>query len=203
MGFTVLSMSLSLVAVFTPILLMGGIIGRLFREFAMTLSVAILVSLLVSLTTTPMMCAYVLRRQAADGPAVRSGFFTRVSGASERVFEWARREYARSLAWSLRHATLVLLILAATLCLNVFLFYIVPKGFFPQQDTGRLIGGIQADQSISFQLMSQKLTQFIDIIHNDKAVDSVVGFTGGGQTNGGFVFALAQAHRPSVLPRTR
>ncbi|HXP13626.1 MAG TPA: efflux RND transporter permease subunit, partial [Stellaceae bacterium] len=188
-SFTVLSMSLSLVAVFTPILLMGGIIGRLFREFAVTLSIAILVSLLVSLSTTPMMCAYFLRSQAAGGPAARPGFFTRVSGVSERVFERARDFYAKSLAWSLKRAPLVLIILAATLCLNVFLFYIVPKGFFPQQDTGRLIGSIQADQSISFQLMSQKLTRYIDIIHNDQAVASVVGFTGGGQTNGGFVFA--------------
>jgi multidrug efflux pump len=188
-GFTVLSMSLSLVAVFTPILLMGGIIGRLFREFAMTLSVAILVSLLVSLTTTPMMCAYLLRRERAGKDALRPGILARVTGVSERVFERARGGYAKSLTWSLKRAPLVLAILAATLCLNVFLFYIVPKGFFPQQDTGRLTGNIQADQSISFQLMSQKLTQFINIVHNDKAVASVVGFTGGGQTNGGFVFA--------------
>ena len=188
-SFTVLSMSLSLVAVFTPILLMGGIIGRLFREFAVTLSVAILVSLLVSLSATPMMCAYVLRRQTTAGPTARPGPFARVSGVSKRVFERARGFYAKSLTWSLKRAPLVLLILAATLCLNVFLFIIVPKGFFPQQDTGRMIGIIQADQSISFQLMSQKLTRFIDIIHNDKDVASVVGFTGGGQTNGGFVFA--------------
>ena len=188
-SFTVLSMSLSLVAVFTPILLMGGIIGRLFREFAMTLSIAILVSLLVSLSTTPMMCAYFLRRERAGNGTARRGALARISGVSERVFERARDFYAKSLAWSLRRAPLVLVILAATLCLNVFLFYIVPKGFFPQQDTGRLIGSIQADQSISFQLMSQKLTRYINIIHNDKAVASVVGFTGGGQTNGGFVFA--------------
>ena len=188
-SFTVLSMSLSLVAVFTPILLMGGINGRLFREFAMTLSIAILVSLLVSLSTTPMMCAYFLRRERAGNGTARRGALARISGVSERVFERARDFYAKSLAWSLRRAPLVLVILAATLCLNVFLFYIVPKGFFPQQDTGRLIGSIQADQSISFQLMSQKLTRYINIIHNDKAVASVVGFTGGGQTNGGFVFA--------------
>jgi multidrug efflux pump len=188
-SFTVLSMSLSLVAVFTPILLMGGIIGRLFREFAMTLSIAILVSLLVSLSTTPMMCAYFLRRERAGNETARRGALARISGVSERAFEQARDFYAKSLAWSLRRSKLVLVILAATLCLNVFLFYIVPKGFFPQQDTGRLIGSIQADQSISFQLMSQKLTRYINIIHNDKAVASVVGFTGGGQTNGGFVFA--------------
>jgi len=188
-GFTVLSMSLSLVAVFTPILLMGGIIGRLFREFAMTLSVAILASLLVSLTTTPMMCAYLLRRERTGKDAPRAGLLARVTGVSERVFERAHGFYAKSLTGALKRAPLVLAILAATLCLNVFLFYIVPKGFFPQQDTGRLTGSIQADQSISFQLMSQKLTQFINIVHNDKAVASVVGFTGGGQTNGGFVFA--------------
>ena len=199
-GFTVLSMSLSLVAVFTPILLMGGIIGRLFREFAMTLSVAILVSLLVSLTATPMMCAYLLRREAKAESSSKPGLSARVTGWSERVFERAHGFYARSLAWSLTRAPLVLLILAATLCLNVFLFYIVPKGFFPQQDTGRLTGSIQADQSISFQLMSQKLTQLIDIIHKDPAVDSVVGFTGGGQTNGGFVFASLKpiSDRPNV-----
>jgi len=210
-GFTVLSMSLSLVAVFTPILLMGGIIGRLFREFAVTLSVAILVSLLISLSTTPMMCAYLLRRErrADDGkPAARRGFLARITGTSERVFERARQGYARSLAWSLRRSPLILLILVATLCLNVFLFYIVPKGFFPQQDTGRLTGSIQADQSISFQLMSQKLTQFINIIHADPAVDSVVGFTGSGQTNGGFVFVSLKpiADRPSatqVIARLR
>jgi multidrug efflux pump len=199
-GFTVLSMSLSLVAVFTPILLMGGIIGRLFREFAMTLSVAILVSLLVSLTATPMMCAHLLRREAKAATQTRPGIAARIAGVSERVFENARDFYGRSLTWSLSRAPLVLLILLATLCLNVFLFYIVPKGFFPQQDTGRLVGNIQADQSISFQLMSQKLTQFIDIIHKDPAVDSVVGFTGGGQTNGGFVFASLKpiSERPSA-----
>ena len=202
-----LSMSLSLIAVFVPILLMGGIVGRLFREFAMTLSVAILISLVVSLTTTPMMCAYL----AADG---------RRSGA--RAGSTAQRARLRGDARVLRphagvgaamagagHAGLAALIVA----LNVYLFIVVPKGFFPQQDTGRMIGGIQADQSISFQLMQQKLTQFIGIIGEDPAVDSVVGFTGGGQTNSGFVFValkpLAErnvsvdaGHRPAA-PQAR
>jgi multidrug efflux pump len=182
-GFTVLSMSVSLVAVFIPILLMGGIIGRLFREFAVTLSVAIMVSLAVSLTTTPMMCALFLRRpkSAAEG----EGWFGRIS---ERSFGAVHRGYERSLAWALDHALVTIGILLATLCLNVFLFIIVPKGFFPQQDTGRLIGGLQGDQSISFQLMRSKLTQMMSIVGKDPAVASVAGFTGGGQTNFGNMF---------------
>jgi multidrug efflux pump len=182
-GFTVLSMSVSLVAVFIPILLMGGIIGRLFREFAVTLSVAILVSLAVSLTTTPMMCALFLRRPKSidEGEA----WYYRLS---ERAFGWVHRRYERSLAWALDHASLTMLILVATLCLNVFLFIIVPKGFFPQQDTGRLIGGLQGDQSISFQLMRTKLAQMMSIVAKDPAVASVAGFTGGGQTNFGNMF---------------
>jgi multidrug efflux pump len=180
-GFTVLSMSLSLIAVFIPILLMGGIVGRLFREFAVTLSVAILISLAISLTTTPMMCAYLFKseRNLAHG---------RLYHAIERGFDAVLHGYERTLGWALRHALLMVAILAAVLMLNVYLFYMIPKGFFPEQDTGRMIGGIQADQSISFQLMSQKLKQFIRIIGRDPAVASVVGFTGGGQTNSGFVF---------------
>ncbi len=194
-GFTVISMSLSLVAVFTPILLMGGLIGRLFREFAVTLSVAILVSLVLSLTTTPMMCARLLRRPRADDPPPRG-----VLRWSERAFDRLRDTYRRSLAWSLRHSRLVFAMLVATLCLNVLLFVVVPKGFFPEQDTGRLVGGIQADQSISFQLMQQKLSQFIAIMRKDPAVESVVGFTGGGQTNSGFVFASLKPidRRPGI-----
>jgi multidrug efflux pump len=180
-GFTVLSMSVSLVAVFIPILLMGGIIGRLFREFAVTLSIAILLSLAVSLATTPMMCAFVLKQPRREEHG-------RLYRLSERIFSSTLHVYERSLAWSLRHPRSILLILLATLCLNGYLFSIVQKGFFPQQDTGRLTGGIQADQSISFQLMRQKLTQFVSIVQKDPAVDNVVGFTGGGQTNGGFVF---------------
>ncbi|HTQ35220.1 MAG TPA: efflux RND transporter permease subunit [Stellaceae bacterium] len=181
-GFTVLSMSLSLIAVFVPILLMGGIVGRLFREFAMTLSIAIMISLVISLTTTPMMCAFVLRRSSAGA---RHG---RVYRASEWVFNKSLRFYEHTLTAALRAPGMVMLVLAVTVCLNVFLFIHVPKGFFPQQDTGRMIGGIQADQSISFQLMRQKLKQFIGIIKSDPAVESVVGFTGGFQTNSGFVF---------------
>jgi multidrug efflux pump len=179
-GFTVLSMSLSLIAVFVPILLMGGIVGRLFREFAMTLSIAIMISLAISLTTTPMMCAFVLRRQRRE--------HGRIYRISERAFDAMLNFYDRTLTAALRAPGMVMLILLVTVCLNVFLFIEVPKGFFPQQDTGRMIGGIRADQSISFQAMRQKLTQFISIIREDPAVADVVGFTGGGQTNSGFVF---------------
>jgi multidrug efflux pump len=182
-GFTVLSMSLSLIAVFTPILLMGGIVGRLFREFAMTLSVAILISLVVSLTTTPMMCAHVL----ADH---KRGAHGRVYRAAERAFDGVLSVYDRSLRQALRWPALVMLSLAATIGLAGYLFTVVPKGFFPEQDTGRMIGGIQADQSISFQLMQKKLAQFVNIIRHDPAVANIVGFTGGGQTNSGFVFVV-------------
>jgi multidrug efflux pump len=180
-GFTVLSMSLSLVAVFIPILLMGGIVGRLFREFAVTLSVAVLVSLVVSLTMTPVMCAYLARPQRQGAP----GFFARLS---ERGFAGVLSFYEQSLRWALSHSRLMMLLLVAVLALNFYLFWIVPKGFFPQQDTGRLVGGIQADQSISFQRMREKLAQFVAIVQKDPAVESVVGFTGGAQTNSGFVF---------------
>ena len=182
-GFTVLSMSLSLVAVFIPILLMGGIIGRLFREFAVTLSVAILVSLAVSLTTTPMMCALFLRRpkSIAEG----EGWFGRLS---ERSFNAIQNGYRRTLTWALDRPLTMMAILLVTLCFNVFLFIIVPKGFFPQQDTGRMIGGMVADQSISFQLMEQKLSQMMTIVSQDPAVASIAGFTGGGQTNFGMSF---------------
>jgi multidrug efflux pump len=183
-GFTVLSMSLSLIAVFVPILLMGGIVGRLFREFAVTLSVAILISLVVSLTTTPMMCAYITTHRPHHKGERRSRWYV----ASERVFEAVLGFYDRTLVQALRHPLVAVLILCLTVGLNVYLFILIPKGLFPQQDTGRVIGGIQADQSISFQLMRQKLTDFITIIREDPAVDSVVGFTGGGQTNSGFVF---------------
>jgi multidrug efflux pump len=180
-SFTVLSMSLSLIAVFIPILLMGGIVGRLFREFAVTLSVAILVSLAVSLTTTPMMCARLLR---ARGERVPGRLFV----ASERAFKWMLAEYEASLSWALRHPRLMMQLLAAIIGLNVFLYIVVPKGFFPQQDTGRMIGSIQADQGISFQAMRQKLADFIEIVRADPAVENVVGFTGGGQRNSGFMF---------------
>ena len=180
-GFTVLSMSISLVAVFIPILLMGGVIGRLFREFAVTLSAAIAVSLVVSLTTTPMMCARLLRdaRNREHGRLYRAG---------EWVFNALRTAYERSLGWALRHAPFMMLILLVTVCMNVYLYVIVPKGFFPQQDTGRFIGTIQADQNISFQSMQRKLVDILNTVRQDPAVDHAVGFTGGGQTNSGFMF---------------
>ena len=174
-GFTVLSISLSLIAVFLPILLMGGILGRLFREFTLTLSLAILISLAISLTTTPMMCALFLRPRAPERLRQhRRSFFERVLGG-----------YERSLVWALQHSRLVLVIFFAAIALNAFLFYVVPKGFFPQQDTGRLIGTLQADQSVSFQLMTQKLRQMMDIVQKDPAVEHVVGYTGVG-SGGGF-----------------
>jgi len=181
-GFTVLSMSISLIAVFIPILLMGGIVGRLFREFAMTISIAIMISLAISLATTPMMCAVLLRPHTNEGHG-------RLYQISERFFDSMLELYRRSLTVSLRHPRSIMLILAAVLGLNFYLYDVIPKGFFPQQDTGRVTGSIQADQSISFQLMQQKLAQFVTIIKQDPAVETVVGFTGGGQTNSGFVFA--------------
>ena len=174
-GFTVLSISLSLVAVFLPILLMGGILGRLFREFTLTLSLAIMISLAISLTTTPMMCALFLRPRPPEAATPRRpGFFDRILAG-----------YERSLGWALRHSRLVLFIFIAAIILNVLLFYIVPKGFFPEQDTGRLIGTLQADQSVSFQLMTQKLRQMMAIVQEDSAVEHVVGYTGVG-SGGGF-----------------
>ncbi len=172
-GFTVLSISLSLIAVFIPILLMGGILGRLFREFTVTLSIAILVSLAISLTTTPMMCALLLRAGQAPQPARRPGLIERL-----------RRGYGRTLTWALRHSRLVLLIFVAAIGLNVALYIVVPKGFFPQQDTGRMVGSLQADQSISFQSMSQKLRQMMSIVRADPAVENVVGYTGVGSGGG-------------------
>ncbi len=180
-SFTVLSMSLSLIAVFLPILLMGGIVGRLFREFAVTLSAAILVSLVVSLTVTPMMCARLLRPRSSTP----QGRFNR---ASERAFAAMLNGYRASLDWALDHGRIMLLLLLAVVGLNIYLYTVIPKGFFPQQDTGRLMGSIQADQSISFQAMRDKLAAFVEIVRQDPAVDGVVGFTGGGQTNSGRMF---------------
>ncbi len=171
-GFTVLSMSTSLVAVFIPILLMGGIVGRLFREFAVVLSVAIGVSLLISLTTTPMMCARFLRRE--------TGRHNRLYRFSESGFNRLLRTYDISLRWVLRHQFLILLLTFGTVCLNIYLFVQTPKGFFPQQDTGRITGLIQGDQDLSFAAMSQKMRTFTDIVLQDPAVDTVASFTGGG-----------------------
>ncbi|ACL59031.1 efflux RND transporter permease subunit [Methylobacterium nodulans] len=187
-GFTVLSMSLSLVAVFIPILLMGGLIGRFFQEFAVVLSLAILISLVLSLTTTPMMCARLL----TPGPHGRRPNL--VARALEVGFDLLLRGYGRTLAWALRHGAIVMLVLLGAVGLNVYLFVIVPKGFFPQQDTGQMIGGIQADQRISFQAMSTKLKQATDIVQADPAVESVVGFTGGRGTNSANVFVGLKPH---------
>jgi len=181
-GFTVLSISISLVAVFTPLLLMGGIVGRLFREFAVTLSVAILVSLVVSLTTTPMMCSRLLKEKQEHG---------RLYHASERVFAWILSLYERSLTWVLRHPAPMLLLLLITIGVNVYLLVIVPKGFFPQQDTGRLAGGIQGAQDSSFAAMRQRMVRFVDIVKSDPGVANVVAFTGSGggtTTNTGRMF---------------
>jgi multidrug efflux pump len=181
-GFTVLSISISLVAVFIPLLFMGGIVGRLFREFAVTLSAAVLISLAISLTTTPMMCAYLLRRSVAERAP------NALQRLAEKSFGYVLKSYERSLDWALGNKGLVLLSLIAVIVLNVYLFSIVPKGFFPQQDTGQLNGGLRADQSISFQAMQKKLKAYVDLIYKDPAVDSVVGFTGGGRAGGGFMF---------------
>ncbi|EKY3090417.1 multidrug efflux RND transporter permease subunit MdtC [Cronobacter dublinensis] len=178
-GFTVLSMSLSLVAVFLPLLLMGGLPGRLFREFAVTLSVAIGISLVVSLTLTPMMCGWLLKTRAQKE--------TRRTGIN-RLLLALQGGYARSLGWVLNHARLVGVVLLATIALNVWLYISIPKTFFPEQDTGRLMGGIQADQSISFQAMRGKLQDFMKIIRDDPAVDNVTGFTGGSRVNSGMMF---------------
>ena len=179
-GFTVLSMSISLVAVFIPMLLLGGIVGRLFREFAVTLSVAVLVSLLVSLTTTPMMCARILK------PG--TNHHGRLYLATERGFRWLHRRYETMLGWALKHTVVTLLVMFGAVGLNIYLYTVIPKGFFPQQDTGRLQGNIQADQATSFQAMRPKLQAFIDIVRKDPAVASVTGFTGGSQRNAGYMF---------------
>jgi multidrug efflux pump len=180
-GFTVLSMSLSLIAVFLPILLMGGVVGLLFREFAVTLSVAILISMVISLTTTPVMCSKLL---GATGGRKHG----RIQRLVDAVFNDLLKGYERSLGWVLRHGRLTMLVLGCTVAMNVWLYSVIPKGFIPDQDTGRLMAFIQADQSISFQLMSKKLKSFIDIVQADPAVQTVVGFTGGRGTNSGQLF---------------
>ncbi|MGK3116173.1 multidrug efflux RND transporter permease subunit MdtC [Candidatus Pantoea formicae] len=179
-GFTVLSMSLSLIAVFLPLLMIGGIIGRFFSEFAITLSVAILISLFISITLTPMMCAYLLRPQEKRSQPRMRGF--------GKVMLKVQNGYARTLGWVLNHAIWVLMVLLATVGLTVWLFISIPKTFMPEQDTGRLNGFISADQSISFQAMRGKLQDFMNIIKADPAVDNVTGFTGGSRTNSGSMF---------------
>ena len=182
-GFTVLSISLSLVAVFIPLLFMGGQVGRLFREFAVTLSAAVMISLVISLTTTPMMCAWLLKKgHTIERPPGR------LARWSEAGFNRLLRVYERSLDWALGSMALVMVILVFVVGLNVYLFSAAPKGFFPQQDTGQISGGIRADQSISFQAMQAKMKQLVNIIKRDPAVNTVVGFTGGGRAGGGFMF---------------
>ncbi|TDY34741.1 efflux RND transporter permease subunit [Janthinobacterium sp. 75] len=181
-GFTVLSISLSLVAVFIPLLFMGGQVGRLFREFAVTLSAAVMISLVISLTTTPMMCAWLLKSgEQHKAPGAVARWF-------ERGFERMLKVYEHCLDWALSSAALVMTILVFVVGLNVYLFAAAPKGFFPQQDTGQINGGMRADQSISFQAMQGKLRQLVNIIKDDPAVATVVGFTGGGRAGGGFMF---------------
>ncbi|MEO7953829.1 MAG: efflux RND transporter permease subunit [Polaromonas sp.] len=181
-GFTVLSISLSLVAVFIPLLFMGGQTGRLFREFAVTLSAAVLISLVISLTTTPMMCAWLLKPEGQSKPPGR------IARGFEGAFRRVLRGYELSLDWALASKGLVMLSLLAVITLNVYLYVKAPKGFFPQQDTGQISGGLRADRSISFQAMQGKLKELVDIIRRDPAVDTVVGFTGGSRAGGGFMF---------------
>ncbi|WP_267426316.1 efflux RND transporter permease subunit [Methylobacterium sp. GC_Met_2] len=189
-GFTVISMSLSLIAVFLPILLMGGLVGRIFQEFSVTLSLSILISLVLSLTTTPMMCARLLRAEGhgPDGAPTAGRRPNLLIRMLEGGFSRLLGAYGRTLEVALAHPRLVLLTLLATVGLNVYLYIIVPKGFFPEQDTGQMMGGVQADQRISFQSMEQKLKQAAAIVGADPAVESVVGFTGGRGTNSANVF---------------
>jgi multidrug efflux pump len=183
-GFTVLSMSTSLVAVFIPLLMMGGIVGRLFREFAVTLSIAIGVSLLVSLTTTPTMCAKFLR------PPVKDGRHNRIYRGSEWVFDKTLSTYDHALKWVLKYQLVTLIVTILVACLSVYLYIRVPKGFFPQQDTGRLGGSVQAGQDISFQAMRGKMERYVKIVMTDPAVSTIVGFAGGGTANQGRFFIM-------------
>ncbi len=183
-GFTVLSISISLIAVFIPILLMGGIVGRLFHEFAITLSTAIIVSLILSLTTTPMMCAYLISRPK---PNAKKGMWAR---ASENTLSWMSGVYDKGLRWALDSGPVILAILVATICLNFYLFVHVPKGFFPQQDTSMMMGGLISDQSSSFQISQQRLRRFVAILQGDPAVQTVVANTGGNSAGAFFLIGL-------------
>jgi multidrug efflux pump len=181
-GFTVFSISVSLIAVFIPILMMGGIVGRLFREFAITLSTAIVVSMVISLTTTPTMCAHLLKQEKPDERG-------RLYRASEKFFVWMLETYRRSLLWALDNAALMLLILGFTIALNVVLIYRIPKGFFPQQDTGAIVGSVQGPQDSSFPAMDNSIRQLVGVIKSDPAVANVNAYTGGnGATNTGFIY---------------
>ena len=185
-GFTVLSISVSLVAVFIPLLFMGGIVGRLFREFAVTLSTAIVISMMISLTTTPMMCAYLLRSERHE----RHG---RLYRANERAFDWLLGRYRGSLQWVLGHPRLTMVVLCLTIALNVLLIITIPKGFFPQQDTGAITGGVQGPQDSSFPAMDSSIRQIVAVIKADPAVANVIAFTGGnGATNTGFIYIALQ-----------
>src|SRR6202035_1297837 len=181
-GFTVFSISVSLIAVFIPILLMGGIVGRLFREFAVTLSTAIAVSMVVSLTTTPTMCAYLLK---AEKEQKRGTIYQ----ASERFFTWMLDTYRHTLLWALDNSGLMLVVLLLTIALNVALIIKIPKGFFPQQDTGAIVGGVQGPQDASFAVMDNSVRKLVEVIKSDPAVANVTAYTGGnGATNGGFIY---------------
>jgi multidrug efflux pump len=202
-GFTVFSISVSLVAVFIPILMMGGIVGRLFREFAVTLSTAILVSMVISLTTTPMMCAHLLKQHAVE---TRNRFFR----ASEGAFNGMHSLYRRSLTWVLENHLLMAVALLLTIALNVLLIYKIPKGFFPQQDTGAIVGGLQGPQDASFAVMDESVQKLVTLIKQDPAVQNVIGFTGGqGAINGGFIYAALKPLNerkigaPQVINRLR
>jgi multidrug efflux pump len=202
-GFTVLSISVSLIAVFIPILMMGGIVGRLFREFAVTLSVAIAMSLAVSLTTTPMLCSRLLKHERAEDHG-------RLYRASEKFFSFVLETYETSLAWVLRHPAFTLTVLLITIGVNIYLLVIVPKGFFPQQDNGTIYGGIQGAQDISYQAMDSLTRKFVDLIKSDPAVQNAMAFTGGnGAVNSGFVYIglkpLEQRHisASAVIDRLR
>jgi len=187
-GFTVLSISISLVAVFIPLLFMGGQVGRLFREFAVTLSVSVMISLVISLTTTPMLCAMLLRSDAEETgkpPGRVRAWFIRMA---ERMWDVTLRTYGHSLDWALASKGVVIAVLLAVIGLNVYLFGAIPKGYFPQQDNGQLNAGLRADQSISSEAINEKLRQAVDIIRKDPAVDTVVGFAGGSRAGGGFMF---------------
>jgi multidrug efflux pump len=187
-GFTVLSISISLVAVFIPLLFMSGIVGRLFGEFAITMTVAVLISLVVSLTTTPMIASLILRRPQDTKPS-------RVADFLERQFDRVQARYARSLDWALANRGATLLILAGAVALNVFLLSVIKSGFFPEQDTGSLQGGLRADESVSFQDMQVKLTRIVGIIKADPAINTVVAFTGGSRAGGGFLFATLKPQK--------
>ncbi|MGA9511305.1 MAG: efflux RND transporter permease subunit [Candidatus Sulfotelmatobacter sp.] len=181
-GFTVFSISVSLIAVFIPILMMGGIVGRLFREFAVTLSTAIVVSMVISLTTTPTMCAHLLKQEKPDERG-------RLYRASEKFFAWMLETYRRSLVWALENWALMLVILVFTIALNVVLIYRIPKGFFPQQDTGAIVGAVQGPQDSSFPAMDNSIRQLVGVIKSDPAVANVNAYTGGnGSTNTGFIY---------------